>query len=39
MWPRRLLVAAYGLEERSTHTPDELGWATLPKRCAIADAS
>ncbi|HTO24689.1 MAG TPA: hypothetical protein VMJ49_02235 [Gaiellaceae bacterium] len=35
MWLRRLLVAAYGLEERSAHTPDELDWETLPERCAL----
>jgi hypothetical protein len=35
MWLRRLLTAAYGLEERSAHTPDELDWETLPERCAL----
>jgi hypothetical protein len=35
MWLRRLLVAAYGLEERSAHTPDELDWETLPERYAL----
>ncbi len=28
-------MAAYGLEERSAHTPDELDWETLPERCAL----
>jgi hypothetical protein len=28
-------VAAYGLEERSAHTPDELDWEALPERCAL----
>ena len=35
MWLRRLLVAAYGLEERSAHTPDEVDWGGLPERCAL----
>jgi hypothetical protein len=35
MWLRRLLVAAYGLEERSAHTPDEVDWDRLPDRCAL----
>jgi hypothetical protein len=35
MWLRRLLVAAYGLEERSAHTPAELDWAGLPERCVL----
>jgi hypothetical protein len=35
MWLRRLLVAAYGLEERSAHTPDEVDWEMLPDRCAL----
>jgi len=35
MWLRRLLVAAYGLEERSAHTPDEIDWEALPERCAL----
>lgn len=28
-------MAAYGLEERSAHTPDELDWEALPERCAL----
>jgi hypothetical protein len=35
MWLRRLLVAAYGLEERSAHAPDEVDWEALPERCAL----
>jgi len=35
MWLRRLLVALYGLEERSAFTPDELDWEALPERCAL----
>ncbi|HVU76492.1 MAG TPA: hypothetical protein VHC67_02845 [Gaiellaceae bacterium] len=35
MWLRRLLVTLYGLEERSAHTPGEVGWETLPDRCAL----
>lgn len=35
MWLRRLLVVAYGLEERSAHTPTELSWETLPERCVL----
>jgi len=35
MWLRRLLVALYGLEERSAFTPDELDWDALPERCAV----
>jgi hypothetical protein len=35
MWLRRLLVALYGLEERSAHTPGEVAWADLPERCAL----
>jgi hypothetical protein len=35
MWLRRLLVASYGLEERSAHTPAEVDWETLPKRCVL----
>ena len=35
MWLRRLLVAAYGLEERSAHTPDEVDWDGLPERCVL----
>ena len=35
MWLRRLLVALYGLEERSAFTPDELDWDALPERCAL----
>ncbi len=35
MWLRRLLVTAYGLEERSAHTPDEVDWEELPEQCAL----
>jgi hypothetical protein len=35
MWLRRLLVALYGLEERSAFTPDELDWEALPQRCVL----
>lgn len=35
MWLRRLLVALYGLEERSAHTPEEVDWTTLPERCVL----
>ena len=35
MWLRRLLVAAYALEERSAHTPAEVDWDDLPERCAL----
>jgi hypothetical protein len=35
MWLRRLLVAAYALEERSAHTPDEVDWDALPERCVL----
>ena len=28
-------MAAYGLEERSAHTPDEVDWEALPERCAL----
>jgi hypothetical protein len=35
MWLRRLLVAAYGLEERSAHTPHELDWDALPDECVL----
>ena len=35
MWLRRLLVPLFGLEERSAHTPDEVGWESLPERCAL----
>ena len=35
MWLRRQLVALYGLEERSAHTPDEVEWDTLPEACAL----
>jgi len=35
MWLRRLLKAAYGLEERSAHTPDEVDWDGLPDNCAL----
>ena len=35
MWLRRLLVAAYGLEERSAHTPSEVAWDELPGRCVL----
>lgn len=35
MWLRRLLVALYGLEERSAHTPREVPWRELPERCVL----
>jgi len=35
MWLRRLLVAAYGLEERAAHTPAEVDWEALPERCVL----
>jgi hypothetical protein len=35
MWLRRLLVTAYGLEERSAHAPEEVDWDALPERCAL----
>lgn len=35
MWLRRLLVALYGLEERSAHTPGEVDWDGLPERCVL----
>jgi hypothetical protein len=35
MWLRRLLVALYGLEERSAHTPAEVDWDGLPERCVL----
>jgi hypothetical protein len=35
MWLRRLLVALYGLEERSAHTPAEVPWGDLPERCVL----
>ena len=35
MWLRRLLVALYGLVERSAFTPDEVDWDVLPERCAL----
>jgi hypothetical protein len=35
MWLRRQLVALYGLEERSAHTPNEVGWETLPEACVL----
>ena len=35
MWLRRLLVALYGLEERSAHTPREVPWGALPERCVL----
>lgn len=35
MWLRRLLVALYGLEERSAHTPGEVDWDCLPERCVL----
>jgi hypothetical protein len=35
MWLRRLLVALYGLEERSAHTPAEVLWQDLPERCVL----
>lgn len=35
MWLRRLLVAAYGLEERTAHAPDEVDWDGLPDDCVL----
>jgi len=35
MWLRRLLVALYGLEERSAHTPREVDWDGLPESCVL----
>jgi hypothetical protein len=35
MWLRRLLVALYGVEERSAHTPAEVPWDDLPERCVL----
>jgi hypothetical protein len=35
MWLRRLLVALYGLEERSAHTPADVPWDDLPERCVL----
>jgi sulfotransferase family protein len=35
MWLRRLLVPLFGLEERSAHTPDEVGWESLPEACVL----
>lgn len=35
MWLRRLLVAAYELEEHSAHTPAEVAWDELPERCVL----
>lgn len=35
MWLRRMLVAVYGLEERSAHTPAEVDWDALPERCVL----
>ncbi len=35
MWLRRQLVALYGLEERSAHTPDEVDWESLPEACVL----
>jgi hypothetical protein len=35
MWLRRQLVALYGLEERSAHTPDEVRWDALPDACVL----
>jgi Sulfotransferase domain len=35
MWLRRQLVALLDLEERSAHTPDEVGWETLPESCVL----
>lgn len=35
MWLRRQLVALYGLEERSAHTPDEVNWDALPRACVL----
>jgi hypothetical protein len=35
MWLRRQLVALFGLEERSAHTPDEVHWESLPEACVL----
>ena len=35
MWLRRQLVALFGLEEHSAHTPDEVDWEMLPEACAL----
>jgi Sulfotransferase domain len=35
MWLRRQLVALFGLEERSAHTPGEVGWKSLPEACVL----
>ena len=35
MWLRRLLRTAYGLDERSAFTPDELDWEALPDTCVL----
>jgi hypothetical protein len=35
MWLRRQLVALFGLEERSAHTPDEVCWESLPDACVL----
>jgi hypothetical protein len=35
MWLRRQLVALFDLEERSAHTPGEVGWETLPESCVL----
>jgi len=35
MWLRRLLVAAYDLQETASHTPADVDWETLPERCVL----
>ena len=35
MWLRRQLVALFGLEERSAHTPDSVDWEALPAGCVL----
>jgi Sulfotransferase domain len=35
MWLRRQLVALFGLEERSAHAPDLVGWESLPDECVL----
>lgn len=35
MWLRRLLVAMYDAEERSAHSPGEVDWEHLPRRCVL----
>ena len=35
MWLRRLLVAAYGLEETAAHRPGDVAWEELPERCVL----